>query len=74
VKILAVGFSLRLEEGSGTIEETEIERMLRPGRHLLDVVKRELVRDVFVASCHRALVDQVIDPTEYAIGRCLPLG
>jgi hypothetical protein len=30
VKILAVGFSLRLEEGGGTIEETEIERMLRP--------------------------------------------
>ena len=64
------GYQMRfnLEEGCRSIEESEIERVLRSRRHRFDLVEGTLVAEMLVACRHGALIDEIVDPLHDAIG------
>src|SRR5690606_7816356 len=64
---------LGLEAVGGPLEEPEVEVVLAAGRRLLDLVQRLLVPEVPVAGRHRALLDDVVDVAQDAVGRHLAL-
>ena len=55
------------------LEEVEHERRLGARRAFLDLVEELLVAEVAVARGHRALLDDVVDAGEHAVGRELAL-
>ena len=54
------------------VEEPEVEGVLGAGRPGLDGVERLLVAEVAVALGHRALLDDVVDAPQHAVGGRLP--
>src|SRR5690606_15339240 len=63
-----------VQQGRQTIGETAEKGGFRPGRPFLQRVEELLVHQMAVTGRHRALLDDVVQTPDDAVGRRLPLG